>query len=59
MVCVSTHTGEYPVSDKGSRSMDGSCPESPRSRLGEKKMCWYIRGMCIMCIERRCGYCVC
>ena len=35
MVCVSMQTGEYRVFDMGSGSMDGSCPESPRSRLAK------------------------
>ena len=56
MVCVSTQTGKCLVLDKGSRSMDGPCPESPKSTLGEKELCWYIRGMCM---ELRCVYCVC
>ena len=56
MACVMTQTGEYPVSDKGSRSMDVSWTVSPRSRLGENALCWYIRGMCM---ERRRVYCVC
>ena len=45
MVCVSMQRGEYTVFVKGNRLMDASWPESLGSRLGEKELCWYVRGM--------------
>ena len=46
MVCVSTQTGECLGLDKGSRSMDGSCPGS-QGRGWVKRNCVGIFEVCI------------